>query len=1005
MSIRTVARGPSRLLAAAVSAVTIAATVAVAGLSGTAAAADPLISQGKPATASSTENAGTPASAAVDGNTGTRWSSAFSDPQWIQVDLGATATITQVVLNWEAAYAPVVPDPDRAGGHRTVHHDLLDHHRHRRHPDAPGHRLRPVRADERHRAGHPVTATRCGSSRSSARSAHAGCGTANAALSQPGHRLVHRERRRPRRQRRGRRQHRHPLVQSAFSDPQWLQVDLGATATVCQVVLTWEAAYATRVPDPDRAGSDRARWTDDLLDHHRHRRHPDADRHRHRPLRPDVRHRPGHRSYGYSLWEFAVFGTTGGTRTDTAAGRHARRRRPRRRTSSSSTRRMSTATDPEPGSTRSSRQQETEPVRHPAVRAAVQAGHLQRQRQRRLLHLGRRPRPEPGRRQHQRRRHRRRRLVPAATPPRTSGARRRTCRSTPAGGTDRWAVVAGRAVPPDARARRPQPRARTATAGPPAATSPTPGSTARSARARSSSGSPATARSAAGPTRVWNMVFVGVAGRAGAELPEPAVHHGRAPPRSSGRSRTCTSTRPAPTRCSCRRCAPTPPAPPGPAAPRRARRCRSTSSTSPSPATRAATINAGARPGPEPAVHARASTTSTRPSTSPAPTPSCSASASPRSSRTTASPRCTVADVDGVKIAGLLFDAGTTNSPVLLQVGPAGSSAEPRRQPDHRCRTCSSASAAPAPARPPPACVVNSNNTIIDHIWAWRADHGTRRRLDRQHRRQRPDRQRQQRHRVRPVRRALPEVRGDLERQRRPDVSSSRTRCRTTRRTRPPGRTAAPTGYAAYKVADTRHQPRGVGAGQLLLLQRQPERSSPTTPSRCRTTPDVQFHDMLTVSLGGNGHHQPRHQQHRGGRAGHRRPSRSTSSASRSRPVRPGPGGQASRAGPATARTPRGCPGSSPARPASGPARPRSPSRARRSRSPAGAPARRARSSYTADHQLPYVGRGRGSGTGTGVCPVWTLPAPRPPPGPRRRHSSRRRRPRRRRTCRTGRGR
>src|SRR5690349_5660954 len=66
--------------------------------------ADTLLSQGKPATASSTENAGTPASAAVDGNTGTRWSSAFSDPQWLQVDLGDTATIDKVVLNWEAAY-------------------------------------------------------------------------------------------------------------------------------------------------------------------------------------------------------------------------------------------------------------------------------------------------------------------------------------------------------------------------------------------------------------------------------------------------------------------------------------------------------------------------------------------------------------------------------------------------------------------------------------------------------------------------------------------------------------------------------------------------------------------------------------------------------------------------------------------------------------------------------------------------------------------------------------
>ena len=55
-------------------------------------AADPLISQGRPATASSAESAAMGAGAAVDGNTGTRWSSAFSDPQWIQVDLGATAT-------------------------------------------------------------------------------------------------------------------------------------------------------------------------------------------------------------------------------------------------------------------------------------------------------------------------------------------------------------------------------------------------------------------------------------------------------------------------------------------------------------------------------------------------------------------------------------------------------------------------------------------------------------------------------------------------------------------------------------------------------------------------------------------------------------------------------------------------------------------------------------------------------------------------------------------------
>ncbi|MEV2211719.1 discoidin domain-containing protein [Streptomyces sp. NPDC050997] len=68
------------------------------------AAAAELLSQGKPATSSSTEKASTPASAAVDGRSGTRWSSKFSDPQWLRVDLGATATISQVVLRWEAGY-------------------------------------------------------------------------------------------------------------------------------------------------------------------------------------------------------------------------------------------------------------------------------------------------------------------------------------------------------------------------------------------------------------------------------------------------------------------------------------------------------------------------------------------------------------------------------------------------------------------------------------------------------------------------------------------------------------------------------------------------------------------------------------------------------------------------------------------------------------------------------------------------------------------------------------
>ncbi|MFG2988933.1 discoidin domain-containing protein [Streptomyces sp. NPDC048257] len=95
---------PPRLAVAALAAALMAALLVL--LPGTTAHAAPvLLSQGKPATASSTEGAGTPAGAAVDGDNGTRWSSQFTDPQWIQVDLGAPAQLSQVVLRWEAAAA------------------------------------------------------------------------------------------------------------------------------------------------------------------------------------------------------------------------------------------------------------------------------------------------------------------------------------------------------------------------------------------------------------------------------------------------------------------------------------------------------------------------------------------------------------------------------------------------------------------------------------------------------------------------------------------------------------------------------------------------------------------------------------------------------------------------------------------------------------------------------------------------------------------------------------
>src|SRR5690606_9220903 len=58
----------------------------------------------KPVTSSSNENASLTAEMAVDGLTNSRWSSSFSDNQWIAVDLGEVYDISQVRLHWQNSY-------------------------------------------------------------------------------------------------------------------------------------------------------------------------------------------------------------------------------------------------------------------------------------------------------------------------------------------------------------------------------------------------------------------------------------------------------------------------------------------------------------------------------------------------------------------------------------------------------------------------------------------------------------------------------------------------------------------------------------------------------------------------------------------------------------------------------------------------------------------------------------------------------------------------------------
>jgi hypothetical protein len=82
-----------------------------------------------------------------------------------------------------------------------------------------------------------------------------------------------------------------------------------------------------------------------------------------------------------------------------------------------------------------------------------------------------------------------------------------------------------------------------------------------------------------------------------------------------------------------------------------------------------------------------------------------------------------VGNASGVKISGLIFDAGPVNSPVLLQVGlvpsAAGSASDPTALHDVFFRVGGA-----GVGKATTSLVVNTNNTILDDIWAWRADHG-----------------------------------------------------------------------------------------------------------------------------------------------------------------------------------------------------------------------------------------------------------------------------------------
>ncbi|MGS2642701.1 discoidin domain-containing protein [Streptosporangium sp. G12] len=286
-----------------------AVAAALLAVPSTPAFADTLLSQGKTATASSSENAGTAPAAAVDGNAGTRWSSAATDAQWLQVDLGASTSVNKVVLNWEAAYASGYKIQLSTNG--TTWTDLktvtggdggIDTW------DVTG-TGRYVRMQGVTRAtgygyslwefqvfgpdGGPDPGGPCGTTNAALSKTYSASSTENAGTpasaafdGNNGTRWA-----------------------SAASDPQWVQVDLGSAQTLCKIDLRWEAAYASAFKL--QGSTNGTTWTDlktvtgstggvqshDVTGSARYVRMLGSAR---------------GTAYGYSLWEFAVYTTSSG---------------------------------------------------------------------------------------------------------------------------------------------------------------------------------------------------------------------------------------------------------------------------------------------------------------------------------------------------------------------------------------------------------------------------------------------------------------------------------------------------------------------------------------------------------------------------------------------------------------------------------------------------------------------------------------------------------------------
>ncbi|MEY9965891.1 hypothetical protein ABIA33_003941 [Streptacidiphilus sp. MAP12-16] len=210
----------------------------------------------------------------------------------------------------------------------------------------------------------------------------------------------------------------------------------------------------------------------------------------------------------------------------------------------------------------------------------------------------------------------------------------------------------------------------------------------------------------------------------------------------------------------------------------------------------------------------------------------------------------TVGDVKGVRISGLLFDAGPVNSRVLLEIGSEhGGWTDPYDPTSVQDVFFRIGGAGPGKATT--SLIVNSDNVLLDNVWAWRADHGTGVGWT-----------------VNTADTGVV-VNGDnviatglfVEHYQKYNVIWNGEKGRTIMFQNelpydPPNQAAwthdGVNGYAAYKVADTVKHHEGWGLGSYCFFNVDPTIHAARS-FEAPVTPGVKFHDLLTVSLGGVG--------------------------------------------------------------------------------------------------------------------------------------------------------